>query len=167
MPFLVTTQQLPIPLTTGDVAELTILLTALNADAGRNVQEYIPKLTIAGEEINIRQCSWQKQKGAIGIDCGFTLADIADRSLIAADSSLTFQVAVVSAGVPTWYPIASLQKLSQRSFQVAGDTFSFRSISGVSDKLNTSPVVPFLMYDPNKVPFDASAIDKLYDTAGT
>jgi hypothetical protein len=166
MPFLVTTQELPIPLTTGDVAELTILLTALNADAGRNVQEYIPKLTIGGEEVYIRACSWQKQRGAIGIDCGFTLADIADRSLIAADSSLTFQIFVVRAGVPTWYPIASLQKLSQRSFQVAGDTFSFRSISGVSDKLNTSPVVPFLMYDPNKVPFDASAIDKLYDTAG-
>jgi hypothetical protein len=98
-----------------------------------------------------------KAKRAIGIDCGFTLADIADRSLIAADSSLTFQIGIVRAGVTTWYTIASLQKLSQRSFQVAGDTFSFRSISGVSDKLNTSPVVPFLMYDPNKVPFDASA----------
>jgi hypothetical protein len=154
------------PLTTGDTAELTIFLTALNADAGRNVQEYIPKLTIDGEEIRIRTCSWQKQREAIGIDCGFTLADIADRSLISADSSLTFQIGIVRAGVTTWYTIASLQKLSQQSFQIAGDTFSFRSISGVSDKLNTSPVVPFLMYDPDKVPFDASAIDKLYDTEG-
>jgi hypothetical protein len=166
MPFLVTSQQLPIPLTTGETADLTILFTALNPEAGRNVQEFIPKLTIDGDDIDIRACNWQKQRGAIGIDCGFTLADIADRNLVDADSSLTFQIAVVRAGVPTWYTIASLQKLSQRSFQVSGDTFSFRSISGVSDKLNTSPAVPFLMYDPDKVPFDADAIEKLYDTEG-
>jgi hypothetical protein len=166
MPFVITSTELPTPLLTGDTAELTILLTALNPESGKNVQEFIPKLTVGGDELYIRACNWQKQRGAIGVDCGFTLADIADRSLINANSSLTFQIGVKESGVTTWHTIASLQKLAQRSFQIAGDTFSFRSISGVSDKLNTSPVVPFLMYDPDKVPFDANAIDKLYDTEG-
>jgi hypothetical protein len=166
MPFVVTSLSLPTPLTTGEVAELTILLTAVDAESSRNVQEFIPKLTIGSDEIAIRACNWQKTRDSIGIDCGFTLADIADRSLITASSPLTFQIGVVREGVTTWHTIASLQKLAQRSFQVAGDTFSFRNISGVTDKLNTSPVVPFLMYDPNKVPFDSTTLDVLYDSEG-
>jgi hypothetical protein len=72
----------------------------------------------------------------------------------------------VRAGVTTWRTIADLQKLSQRSFSIAGDTFSFRSVSGVADKLNTAPATPFIIYDPDKVPFDATVIEKLYDTEG-
>jgi hypothetical protein len=167
MPFLITSEEMPTPLPTGDVAELTILLTALDPSTARNVQEFIPRLTIGGEQVAVRACNWQKQRGAIGIDCGFTLADIADRSLITGDASLTFEIGIVTAGgEPDWKTIASLQKIAQRSFRVAGDEFSFRSISGVSDKLNRSPALPFLMYDPNRVPFDASALDKLYDSEG-
>jgi hypothetical protein len=166
MPFVITSLEPPLPLTIGETAELTIILTATQPRSSRNYQEYIPRLTIGGEPVNIRACNWRKDKGAIGVDCGFTLADIADRALIAADASLTFEVGIKEQGITTWKTIAALQRLSQRSFNISGDTLTFQSVSGVTEKLNTSPIVPFIMYDPDKVLFDAAAVDKLYDTEG-
>lgn len=166
MSFLVTSIDPPSAVTTGETAELEIILTANPAPSAGQYQEYIAKLTIGGEDIRIRGCEWSRQRDSIGVDCGFTLADINDRALITPTSSLTFQIGIKSGGVTTWKQIASLQRLSERSFDVVNDTFTFKSISGVAEKLNKAPGRPFMMYDPDRVPFDSTKIEKLYDAEG-
>jgi len=173
MSFVITGFALPEPITTGEEATFTIRLTAYEARATRNVQEIIPRLTVyggrlpeEGEEIRIRACSWQKAEGATGIDCSFTLADVNDREFITKSTSLTFEIGLKENGTTTYKTIASLNKLSQVAFQIAGNTFSFQTVSGVTDKLNASPAVPLMIYDPDKVPFNADEIEQLQDTEG-
>lgn len=172
MSFLITSTAWPTPLTDGETATFTIRLSIASEVAVENVQEYVPRLTIGGSEVAIRACNWNKSRGAVGVDCGFTLADISDRGSIAPGSSLKFEVGIVPPGaLPTdpevdWRTIADLQQLAQRSFSISGDTFSFRSISGIADRLNTAPVTPFLMYDPEKAPYDPTTVETVYDTEG-
>lgn len=167
MCFLITTSQHPTSPTTGEIAEFTIRLITLEDLPTLNVQEIIPRLLVNNNEVRIRQVSWQKSRGAIGIDCEFTLADIADRSLITDNASITLNIGTKEGlAAIQWNTIASLQKLSSRNFTISGDTFRFSSISGVSDKLNTSPARPFMMYDPEKVPLNSDEIEQLYDSEG-
>lgn len=163
--FVITESGLPTPIVPDETASLIITLSVVDQRVD-NYREIIPYVSIDGVEVDIRRCAWNRARGAIGTACEFTLADTEDRSLLTPAASLLFKIGLKKNGVISWKVIADLQRLSQRSFSVDGDEVSFSSVSGITEKLNTSPVTPFMMYDPDKVTFDAALQEKLYDTEG-
>lgn len=131
---------------------------------------YGERLIVDGTELEVREWTAQLKRDGF-IDINVELNNVAQRSLINRDSTVSFEIGYANQPFTsfTYKTLIDEGFINESTYQEKGDdfdTFTFTGLSAIHKKLNRTPANGLVVYDPNLVDVDASDFRVIYDDFG-
>lgn len=136
---------------------------------------YRQKLIVDGTEFEVSDWSFKRDKESFRQELTISLNNVDQGALITKDSAVTFQVGI---GVRpfadanfTWYTLLDTGYANDSGLTLVPpddgtDEFTLLALSSMQKKLNLTPTVDLVIYDPNLVAVDEADFRVTYDDYG-